>query len=733
MKNKKWILLFACFSLLVACNQTKGGSNSSSSISSGGISDSSSSSSSSIPDNPSTGGSSGSSGGSDSSSSGQVVDPSQPIETVVAQAAEKKDLLLKGTIDYEEVSSYSTNEYTISFEYGVDDFFYFTEPNFSGTLIEFYLVYDNNNVIVPIQYDPSTQTVSKNWDTYEALGYRFDSVLDWQTVYFGVEDLISGTYELGAANTNQDFTESYTDGVYTYSFGYIPSPDSYNYYEVDVEFTIGSQGEFNWATIVSNVYSSTSFIYDTEYNVVQLQPNATPSNTYTYEINQETGTRTKVNPYPYDDFLATSFDLVYNGTAITDNQVIDMEVGWANAISLSVSNVLPTTASFSFDAITATVLDEDEIATTNVTVSFNSFSNTVEVNASVAGNYTVTLTSAKVTKTFSLNVSQAQPQSVYVTYYYRSVNDYTADTLPISMTAYVNTELYFQPSVNPMEAVQDVTISVDGDASAYSMQETTIQNSIGAVIEVTQITFTATGTYVVTFASTMNADVFTSTTINVVERPQMSEVLTGEFGHKTTGTNFDYYITFTPIGDGMTGTAVLENRTTNSVENANYTVVVRDDGCYEVSFEHVDGATLNFEVVLGPSYNMILYIPNGDYVSSSYTMDKVTPALVIAATWETMLDDGTTISFVFQRNGIVNITAYNWNIDYYENFECYFTVTETENGYSITFTPNSYTPETNTIISFDETATVAEDYSSITITVYCSGSGQSVTLTATSW
>lgn len=726
MKIKKWIFIFASSILLVACNQTQGNSNSSLSVSSGGTSTPSSSSSSSS--SSSIGGSSGSSGGSDSSSSGQVVDPSKTIDEVIAEAVGKKDLLLKGTIQYQE-QSYVTNEYTIEYEYGADDFFYFTEPDWSGQTQQFYLVYDHNNQVVPIQVS-SDQTISKPFETFEQFGYRFDNVMGYDAVYFGVEDLLSGLYDVGAENINQDFSESYSEGKYHYSFGYIASPTSYDYYEIDVEFTIGTQNEFNWANVTSETYANTSFIYDDEYGVVQLLPGATPSSTYIYEISQQTGTRTKENPYSYDSLMASSFDLLYNEEAITDNQVIEMEVGHENAISMTIGNVLPATASFAFDSITSLV---DNGSNPNVSVFFNSYSNSLEINAMVAGTYAITIQSTNVTKNFTIQVKEAQPRSLSVTYYQQSIEGYSADVLANQLTSYVNSPLYFQASVLPMEASQEVQINISGADNAYSIQDTTIQNSIGASINVKEVLFTNTGTYTITFTSTVSAQVSQSTTIQVVERPAMSEILTGEYGHKSTGTNFDYYITFVPTGDGMSGSATLEDRSLDAVENVTYVVTARQDGCYDVVFTHVDGSNLNFEVVLGPNYDMVLYIKVSDYVSNSYTLDKVTPALVISTTWEGTLSDGTMISFGFTKNGVVNVTAMNFNVDYYENFECFYSVTETDNGYAITFTKSSYTPETNTIISFDEQALVTTDYSNITVTVYCTGSAESVTLTAVLW
>lgn len=82
--------------------------------------------------------------------------------------------------------------------------------------------------------------------------------------------------------------------------------------------------------------------------------------------------------------MASSFDLLYNEEAITDNQVIEMEVGHENAISMTIGNVLPATASFAFDSITSLV---DNGSNPNVSVFFNSYSNSLEINAMVAGTY----------------------------------------------------------------------------------------------------------------------------------------------------------------------------------------------------------------------------------------------------------------------------------------------------------------------------------------------------------
>lgn len=125
-----------------------------------------------------------------------------------------------------------------------------------------------------------------------------------------------------------------------------------------------------------------------------------------------------------------------------------------------------------------------------------------------------------------------------MTYYQQSIEGYYADVLANQLTSYVNSPLYFQANVLPMEASQEVQINISGADNAYSIQDTTIQNSIGASINVKEVLFTNTGTYTITFTSTVSAQVSQSTTIQVVERPAMSEILTGEYGHKSTGTEF---------------------------------------------------------------------------------------------------------------------------------------------------------------------------------------------------
>lgn len=67
--------------------------------------------------------------------------------------------------------------------------------------------------LIPIQVS-SDQTISKPFETFEQFGYRFDNVMGYDAVYFGVEDLLSGLYDVGAENINQDFSESYSEGKY---------------------------------------------------------------------------------------------------------------------------------------------------------------------------------------------------------------------------------------------------------------------------------------------------------------------------------------------------------------------------------------------------------------------------------------------------------------------------------------------------------------------------------------
>ncbi len=706
--NKKIILSVFSVFLLVACNQTQNSSNSNS------LSDSSSNASTSSPfvsDSSSTGSSS------NSSSSGGNITPSKTVEKAIEDAITKQNAIKSGTIHFEE-QSYSTSSYDITYEYGQENFFYFTEPNYANEILEFYLIFDSNQQIIPIQVNTDS-SLSKPYETYDSMGYRFDNEAGYDVVFIGVEDLISGLYEIGAENRNQDFAEGYASGNYFYQFGYLPNPTSYYYYEMDIEFKIGNSDEFCWAKVVSQTYNNSNFIYDDELGVVQLLPNATVSSTYTYEIEQEIGTRTKSNPYPYESLKSTSFDLMYQGSAILENQVIEMEVGYASAIQLSIDNILPTTASFSFDTISYLVNDG---TSTDINIYYNSFSNVLEINATASGTYTVKVNSTNVEKNFTLNVKEAQPKTISVTYYMASVDGYNSDVLSQSLTIYKDVSIYFLASILPYEASQEFQVTISGQASNYEMQETTIQNNFGMEMDTTEVVFLNTGTYTLTFSSVVNTQVTHQAIIQVVERPAMSEILVGEFGHKSMGTQFNYLITFTPIGDGMTGTASLKDNTLNSSEEVTYQVVLREDGKYDIEFSHVSGDTLNFELVMGPNYDIVLYVG-----INSYNLDKVTPETVIATTWEATLPDGTIVSFGFSKNGVVNVMAMNFETSYYyESFECFYSVEEVENGYEITFTASSYTPAENSIISFDEVAIVAKDYSTLTVNIYCTGTAQSI-------
>ena len=157
--------------------------------------------------------------------------------------------------------------------------------------------------------------------------------LNHDYTYYGADDLLAGLHALGFVdNNNLDYTESYADGVFSFTFGYYS--DSYGLYVVTTCFTLD---ETTNAVISVNVKGDLYSNQEEDCAIVKLTEadpennlpetwgiieGALPIATYTLEITQSTVESENHNaPNPYDpaNCFATDFHLTYeDGTTVEE-------------------------------------------------------------------------------------------------------------------------------------------------------------------------------------------------------------------------------------------------------------------------------------------------------------------------------------------------------------------------------------------------------------------------------
>ena len=293
MKSRRFLLMMLFSITMVSCkneNVTSSSQISDSSSTSSSVSSSSSTSSSSSSTSSSSSSTSSSSSSTTSSSSPiSEEDKLAKLDEVISEALDKATLIKSGVINISTINSYSNTNSQMTYEYGVTDFHY-TEPDFSNQTQNIYLVKDEEGTIVPIL--ELNGQISKPYTTYTELSIPFTIFGYGSETYYGIENLVSGLYNVGKTNENQDLSLNVENDEYTIAYGKIVGDSSWpQFYKINMSFTLGEEKEFQSVNLTAAVYNNDQFLFDDELGVVQLNPNATPNETKTWEITQVVGNR----------------------------------------------------------------------------------------------------------------------------------------------------------------------------------------------------------------------------------------------------------------------------------------------------------------------------------------------------------------------------------------------------------------------------------------------------------
>lgn len=707
MKFSKIVLALAVGALLSACGQTpassssEGGNSAASSSASSEAGTSSSSSSSSASTD------SGGSSSSDSQTEEQVT--IQEILQLVAKAKEKASLISSGTVTLNKNSLYEgLTSQEMPFEFGTDsngDTLHYVGFDYDGRK-DNYLIKDEKGAIVPITKD-STGKISKPWGTFTEVAFPFENPISSGNI-MGTEGFLSYLLEKANSNVNKDLKVSSKDGVYSASFGYFESLDTWTFYKVEVSFSIGTQNEIKTAKIKVDEYPKASFIVDDELGVITLLEGASVNSSKEYVISQTTGEKTFVNPYKLEDFYATSFDLRYNETALTSASNVQMEVE-GNA-SVKIENILPATASFAFDEIQISVTEGTE---GGLSAFYDSYNNQISINASSVGTYLVTVWTKKVTKTFNVVVTTAQPKSISLSYVIDGVSPSGYDSFVYepgqAIQAYKEVTYYLQASVMPNAANQSLVASVkDKEASTYTLEKKSIKVSTMPDAEAKEVfcfTPNVTGTFAVTISSTVKPEVQEVVNFNVVENPSIKEVLSSEYGQKM-GNNVSPRLTFTPSEDGLSGKVKIVKG--SQTETCAYTLT-KGAKYYSFALTHESGETFNYSLKMNFAYELYLFTEGDSWGNQLF---KVTPELLVQGDWTGTGGAYTlNISLMMGNNASLSIMKTGeFNSSY---MQVSYSLVESGDGYTGSFTANSYTEDQFTTLPLS--FTVNKDYTTLSV------------------
>lgn len=405
--------------------------------------------------------------------------------------------------------------------------------------------------------------------------------------FYGAEDLVSYLYDMASVdNLNGDFTESVTDGVYAFSFGYYI--DSYGLYQISVEFTLD---ETTYAIASVNLKSTHYAMENVEIATeaagdlpATYAPKADAEATYVYTVTINQGIDAE-NPFNPVDMLATNFDLVDEEGNILPNTI---EIGRKEDVTVYIGNLFPNTAMVEF------ILMEVSGENVNLEWSDPNWKNGLSAypydgyiqlssSAAIGTTYTLSVSVNGTVKTYTITVVEPTP-----TYIVGGVlgeeygNTIMTPTTELEMTAgdkntigaYLDKEAgEILVTVSPETALDETKFST------FNVWDDMVGTVYGTAYDLSAL---PAGEYTFTFTSSVNAELTTSILVIVNEQAAPPSQDEGNY--------------ITPSGSGIQTDPFI---ITNSGE---YKANVVDGAYVYFAFEATESGTINFEFTCDNGY-----------------------------------------------------------------------------------------------------------------------------------
>lgn len=593
------------------------------------------------------------------------------VKDAITLAAENKSAVVSGYSDaYFDYKIYGTKSSgKITYEFGEDRKFIHVKDNVVDGREHFYDLNDDGSMFAVYK---EWKSISKDGEESESLIYtNYQDVLNMKEATpemmdgfgffftwlngdhkeYGVENFLNYIYnEYFYVNANQDAAASVNvrqDGTLLYKLSVSVHStlniDLLN--KIDVEFTLDENNVLKTADVkcrtwnnpvmdaVTNLWSvpeGSDYVVMDQYSVVQ-------------ETEREAGAETPANPFNLEDMYITSYDMVLGGHTLEEGASIEVDADTLSVINLE--NIQPAeTFNLNFDEMTVTLTDSEGNVKTCVSsatdlkdgdilaqiLTLRSYdgetitvNNVLQIKSLLAGEFTLTIKSEKLTKTLKLTVNTIAPSEFGASVYeYNPMKDvWDIDNIGSEFTVYTGQSFNFTSYVaHPFYEETGFNLSVSrGEdaniASDYTCSEATIDS-----VKVKNFVATVAGDYTLTLTNLkQNAEgnpVTTELTVHVVPAPEMSDVLNGKYFNIDDG----FELTFVPSAEGaVEGEATL--RTQVGGKNETSTVLTYGyDSASGVTLAYKSGAlnTYTFNLEFDDAYNMFL-----KYVTAMGTTRKI--------------------------------------------------------------------------------------------------------------
>lgn len=422
---------------------------------------------------------------------------------------------------------------------------------------------DENGTLVPVVLEGGS-IIPDATSLPEAMNGVPISLWWHENTEYGIEAAIRNMYDRAADDPNGDYTETVdaANRTYSFSFGYvmerITGVDGDDYFFVNtVTFTLDESCAVVSATLSQTQYinyasqpEAPNYVTD-EAGHATLSATATQSSRVDIAATQTVGERTAVNPYGKDRLTVDSFELMYDGKPLGEEDVIYGNAGMD--ITIRITNILPETADLTVDALFYSdgigKAEQTIFVGTGFTAHRNiGKPNIINVHLSNGGEWELVLSTEKFTRRVKLSVTGAPPTSLTTEVYRVAFGSFSKGE---KVTSMVGSTVYFRANPN-LYANDAYTVTVTGgDASAVTLTETEING-----VKCWSFTASAAGKYDLLMTSTTAKDVTCQLKLDVVDIPDLGEMLNGVYTVTDTEGNV-YRLTFEKETSGETISGTL--------------------------------------------------------------------------------------------------------------------------------------------------------------------------------
>ena len=585
------------------------------------------------------------------------------VTAAIAYAQSKDALVNGGTLKSKYIYSENTNEATATYHLGNNFLELIAGEDEEKQMLVYSLDNEDEGFAVMVSGSGNNKTVEKynySVDKEEVYGIGVDLFNNGTKDSYGALDTIIFLFDYGQ-EYGYDFSQKVevVEGKTVYSYAFKIVEGEYGY-EMNAEFTLGLFGNIETAKVSEKKYSNA--VINTENHTFTL-PETPEFTTREYEMVQTIGAKLTDSEYTYSNLAVADFKVKYGENEMTNGLVVNVDLDNGNIdvdgihrqqYQFTITDVTPSTANSDIDKITVRVVGtafdgtEIDMSSDEVNMDFNYVN--VQTNGTIifycAGNYTVTFSSKSVTKTITINVSPETPSEIGIKTY-ENLNE-NSDFVDATETyeIYKSNVLYLASSIAP-KLDQACVVSLPTGTTCAALVEETVKG-----VKAYKFTATEAGSYVVTFAAKEDPTVTNTITVNVLENPDVNNMLAGTY-YTLVGTDLVTVV----FNEGRVSITKGEQTQSFAYSYTNNEIVLSDS----------TGDNLNYNIIVNSKYKLQLVDANDNKFTLSTENPEVTTFELAGKYTGSVMNGMVSVEAEFEENNLTmnfqNVGNYTYVVE----------------------------------------------------------------------